>query len=84
MGRLETWLLRHARGELHYQNGFGNSGGSFSDSCLIRSLLLLLESVSIPPSLPPSEGSIHYRLLLDPDNINVDHLNMECVVVKSV
>ncbi|XP_032789539.2 uncharacterized protein LOC116926709 [Daphnia magna] len=60
MGRLETWLLRHARGELDLHNAF--------------------DATTIPPSLPPSEGSIHYRLILDPDSVNVDNLNMECVV----
>ncbi|EFX70985.1 hypothetical protein DAPPUDRAFT_228128 [Daphnia pulex] len=60
MGRLETWLLRHARGELDLPNAF--------------------DSATIPPSLPPKEGSVHYRLLLDPDSVNVDSLNMECVV----
>ncbi len=39
------------------------------------------DSTSVLPSLPPSEGSIHYRLLLDPDGVNVDHVTMECVVV---
>lgn len=60
LGRIETWLFRHARGEIEPQSHF--------------------ESVSIPPSLPPNEGSIHYRLLLDPDNINVDHLSMDSIV----
>jgi len=44
--------------------------------------MILLDSVAISPSLPPSEGSIHYRLLLDPDNVSADHLTMECVVVN--
>lgn len=39
------------------------------------------DSAAIPPSLPPSEGSLHYRLLLDPDCVSVDNLTMECVVV---
>jgi len=60
LGRIETWLLRHARGENEPQSHF--------------------EAVSIPPSLPPNEGSTHYRLLFDPDNVNVDHLSMECIV----
>lgn len=47
----------------------------------ITFLFTLLDATTIPPSLPPSEGSIHYRLILDPDSVNVDNLNMECVVV---
>ena len=34
------------------------------------------------PALPPTEGgSIHYKLILDPASVNVDHLSMESVVV---
>lgn len=40
----------------------------------------LIEASSIPPSLPPRDGSTHYQLLVDTDNVCVDNLSMECVV----
>lgn len=82
LGRIETWLFRHARGEIEPQSHFGTICSNVQVySVIIIIIGFLAETVSIPPSLPPNEGSIHYRLLFDPDNISVDHLSMDSVVV---
>lgn len=82
MGRIETWLLRYARGEITQQNSFGMRKSVVTIPDNFQLQFISLESGGVSPFLPPSEGSVHYRLLLDPDSVNIDSIDMDCIVVS--